>query len=221
MTVQISRKLFLYGDSGKDFTKTAGLFTHAAGKESARIVLLMQGEAGWQKFYQKFQQIFETHGVTNITPIFPKGTSLYLDSDSLARIDEATGIFVCGGYPYRYIKIYSENESSELIKKAYYSGIPYAGISAGAILAMRLELLKNCCLKPHFSEKNRFGELLNKLEKDKHRFALGLDSGICLQIIDESDVTVCGSGKFYLFEHIGNKEYNLKIFNPGDTFSLK
>ena len=97
-------------------------------------------------------------------------------------------------------------------------GVPYGGLSAGAILSIRLGFLNNCCIKPHFSEKKRFQELIKKMRTSSAEYGLGIDSSICLEIVNEKDVKVFGKGRLYFFSRLTNNHYDLKVYRPNSSF---
>jgi len=212
------RKLYLFGDFTENFKKTCKNFITSSGGNSSEIALLMQGENGWQKFYDQYYRCFKKWGVEKVFPIFPERERLSLSKSHKDEIKRATGIFICGGYTYRYIKIYTQPETAELIRLKYLQGIPYAGLSAGAILSLRLGLLPNCSLKPHFSKKKRFFELIKKMKATKSAFGLGIDSGICLEIIDERDCKLYGEGYVYLFHKKTESSFEMNLYKPSKGF---
>lgn len=136
------------------------------------------------------------------------------------NLKQATGILVLGGNAHFYQKMYATPEISHLILTKYHSQVPYAGISAGAILAINLNLVNDMAIKPHFSEKKRFNELINKMKKNKVKYGLGIDDNITLKIIDNNEIKCVGKDSLYLFSRENNNQYNFKILKNLDRQCL-
>ena len=214
------RKLFLVSDFADNFDKFAASFVRACGGKKANIVFLMQGGKDWETYFIDYQKSFLKSELTNFSPIYPDDEYEY-EPAMVKKLKNASGIFVGGGYAFRYIRAYAESEITPIIMEKYRAGIPYAGLSSGAIITLRLGILPNIILKPHFSQQNRFFELQKKLRKSKAAFGLGLDDGIWLEIEDETKGLVCGKGNCYRCSKIGNEEFEFKIYHPGDEIILK
>ncbi|MBN2461919.1 MAG: Type 1 glutamine amidotransferase-like domain-containing protein [Candidatus Cloacimonetes bacterium] len=213
------RKLYLFGDCCDNFRSTCRQFILAAGGSSAEIALLMQGERNWKESFTRYRDLLHQMDIRQVWPVFPKGEECTLSNRDMENIEHASGILMTGGYTYRYIKIYTENEISSLIESRYRSGIPFAGVSAGAILSIRLGFLPNAALKPHFSEKKRFTELINKMISSKSGFGFGIDDGICVQILEEKDVEVYGKGRLYLLKRMQENQFECWVLTSGSKFS--
>lgn len=135
-------------------------------------------------------------------------------------LKQATGILVLGGNAHFYQKIYASPEISQIILEKYHSQIPYAGVSAGAILAINFGLVTDIAIKPHFSEKKRFNELINKMKKNKVKYGFGLDDNISLKFIDNFKFECYGKDSFYLFSQVDKNEYSCKIFKNLDESKI-
>ncbi|WP_197284169.1 substrate-binding domain-containing protein [Bacillus sp. JCM 19041] len=73
--IAMQRKLFLFGDIGKDFTTTSGPFIHAAGGKEARIAVLGLGGEGWDAYYERVF-VKRWQGVKSIVSILPNNNEL-------------------------------------------------------------------------------------------------------------------------------------------------
>jgi cyanophycinase-like exopeptidase len=92
------RQLFLFGGSlGAQFGPTSRSFLAAAGGKAGRIALLfMSGAPGWERFFPLYRDPWAAEGVGEVVPILPEPDGT-LSSASLAELERATGIFMCGG----------------------------------------------------------------------------------------------------------------------------
>jgi len=158
--------------------------------------------------------------ITRIHFIAPDINDRQAPKQLAGMLKDATGILVLGGNAHFYQKMYATPEISTLILEKYNSNIPYAGVSAGAILTIKLGLVKNIAIKPHFSEKKRFNELIRKMKKNKVTYGFGLDNNISLKIIDNNEIKALGKDSFYLFSRENNNEYQFKILKNLDGLEL-
>lgn len=123
--------LFLLGN-----TPALGLvvqdFMALAGSQS-RIAVLCAG-AKWPKYAPAYLQTLLEAGAQEVRFIGEEDG--VLDFDQAAEIlQSATGILVAGGDTYLYQQHYVVSLLSDLIREKVRSGVPYVGISAGAILS--------------------------------------------------------------------------------------
>jgi len=65
----------------------------------------------------------------------PAGDTTELGAEALSHLRACSGIFMGGGDTRRYRQIYVLGEAGAIIKERYMAGIPYGGMSAGALLA--------------------------------------------------------------------------------------
>ncbi|MBI9032761.1 Type 1 glutamine amidotransferase-like domain-containing protein [bacterium] len=140
--------------------------------------------------------------------------------DTLKLLKEASGILVLGGNAHFYQKIYASPEICQIVQEKYSLGTPYAGVSAGAILSLNYNLLTDLALKPHFSEKKRFTELIAKMKKNRVKYGFGLDDNISLKIIDNNLIKCVGKDSFYLFTKHDINEYSFKILKNLDEVEI-
>ena len=214
------RKLFLVSNFSAEFDNFAARFAEACGGRKAKIAFLMQGDKDWEEHFSLYQQSFRKIYPVKLYPIFPD-EEYEFEQEMVKKLKKATGIFIGGGYAFRYILAYAQSELTPIIKEKYFSGIPYAGLSAGAVITMRLGLLPEIVLKPHFIEQNRFFELQKKLRRSKVEYGIGLDDGIWLEVENETKGIVFGKGNCYRCTKTENEEFEFKIYRPGDEIILK
>lgn len=228
----IMRKMFLYSNNAESFEELMKPFIEFSGGEKAVIAFCCEGAAGWEPYFEDFRELCFYLGAAEVLAVAPvKGTNR-LDGTSILNIEKATGIFITGGNTLNYWSIYCSPEIKELIRKKYFEGVPYAGLSAGSMIAADkvycaeeglnevstgLELVNDLLVVPHFSEWNMFPTLINDIEIVKPSFAAGIDENACLEITNETSVKVLGE-KCFLFKRMENNDYNLKVLRNGDVF---
>ncbi|MBN2834392.1 MAG: Type 1 glutamine amidotransferase-like domain-containing protein [Candidatus Delongbacteria bacterium] len=230
----MKRKLYLYGGLTDNFKTTLEPFVVSSGGKDAKIVVLLQGSEGWEKYIDGYKKPIETYGVKNISFIVPEKNSLKISDENLERIKESTGIFIGGGNTSLYIDIYCYEKVGTIIKDKYYDGCPYAGLSAGAILTVEefcnekyhanksyqaYGLLKEILIVPHFIERNGFKELNDQFDKFSYNKAFGINEDICIEVIDEKICKVFGKSEAYFISKVENM-INLKKYSPNDEFEI-
>ncbi len=207
----MKRRMYLISDMTDSFQEFCSQFVRSCGAEKSRIAFLMQGGKDWKKYFDQYEACFRKSEFADFFPVFPD-EDFNFESKMLDQLASATGIFMGGGNTFRYIKAYTESQIAEIIRSRYLAGIPYAGLSAGAILTVRLGFLPGFVIKPHFKQKNRFFELINKMKTDKKEMGLGMDDGIWIEIVDDCHFTFHGDGKCYLFRLLNSHKYEFEVF---------
>lgn len=212
----MKRKLFLISDLTETFSEFCRYFVKSCGGSQACIAFLMQGEQDWARYFEQYEAYFRKSELSDFFPVFPDN-EFNFKPEMIDRLASATGIFVGGGNTFRYIKAYAESPLAELIRTKYLAGIPYAGLSAGAILTVRLGFLPGFVIKPHFKQKNRFFELIDKMKTDARKLGLGMDDGMWIEISDDRNFNFHGDGKCYLFRMFDSHKFEIEIFNSDMT----
>ncbi len=248
------RQLFLYGALGPNFATVSAPFVRAAGGAGTRIAVLMSAATGWEPHFPRYRNPFMWLGAAAVIPVAPDPDGR-LDDRALAELHRSTGIFMCGGDPRQYHRVYVQSEAREVIREAYRSGVPYGGVSAGALMApercsiwgdrlttgsgvLRLRgsedgceaelqtgeglgLLPEWTTEAHFRERGGFPRLVAAMEQAGVRCGLGLDDGVCLQVIDERQVTVHGEGRAWELQMAEPGRLTVRVRQPGEVFALR
>ena len=124
--------VFLYGDVNENFAMLSKPFVNACGGKRSRIALLMLPRS--QHHETRYREAWLEAGAGEITAICPP-MSMNLRSEQLSTLRQSTGIFMAGGETKLYQRIYGTNSVSRLIGELHAAGIPYGGVSAGAMMA--------------------------------------------------------------------------------------
>ena len=145
--MEMMEQLFLFGDVSTNFGTVSKPFIRASGGADARIALLLQGGQGWERFVPRYRDPWMRVGAEEVVPIVP--TDDYaLEEKAVRSINECTGIFVAGGDTEIYHRVYASEKIGSIIRSRYREGIPYGGVSAGAIIAPETCILQGG-LAPH------------------------------------------------------------------------
>ena len=138
------------------------------------------------------------------------------EPNRLARIEEATGIFITGGNQLRITTLLGGTPVSRLIRQLNAGGVHVAGTSAGAAvlsehmiafgeeggspragsvrLAPGLGLTNRFIIDPHFRQRDRLGRLTTALAFNPFAIGIGLDEDTAAFIGPDNEVEVLGSG---------------------------
>ena len=209
------RLLYLLGGDIAVFELIADEYLAAAGGQDAGIAILLEGGRGWERHLPSYVEPWRRRGVERLHIIVPDQTGR-LDTDAtLRRLREATGIVVGGGPTPNYQRLYAAEPLRTVIRERYHSGVPYAGLSAGALLAPEvcarrgrdpdepalqvmpgLGLVNGLLVGVHFDQPDSLEHLLEAMSRTQTLRALGIDEGACVVLEDEVPVRVLGRSAY-------------------------
>ena len=124
--------LFLYGDVRANFASVSEPFVKACGGKRSKIALLMLPRS--RRFEGPYRDAWRKAGAGEVTAICPP-RSLALKTEHIRTLNQSTGVFMSGGPTALYQRIYGTRIVSRAIRNLYDSGVPYGGVSAGAMMA--------------------------------------------------------------------------------------
>jgi cyanophycinase len=209
-----NKLLFLMGGMPA-WEKVAGFFVRAAGGRTARTAILLPGGLDTIRCLPDYTGPLRRHGVTVCDGIFPE-KSKDLDLARASRQIEAAGGILCGGGPTSvYQHMFAREPLRTVIRDRYESGVPYAGISAGALIALArnvygegevgeqdlkvfsgLGLAEGFIVDVHFTEWHRLPRLLEAMAKTGILQGWGIDEGACAVFQDGRFAGVIGRGVY-------------------------
>jgi cyanophycinase len=193
-----ARRLCLLLGGSDAFDTAAGVFIPAAGGSEARIALLLQGGHDWQRYVPQYVEPWIKAGIAGCYPIAPQEDGSLHFEGVRRRLLDATGIFVGGGHSPTYQRLYATDPISSIIRERFLHGVPYAGVSAGALIAPQvcaippedtgepsvrilagLGLMQDCVIGVHFSEWNALPHVLEAMAITRTATAWGIDEDAC------------------------------------------
>jgi len=191
------RLLFLIGGSAA-YDAVAEVFVPAAGGSAAKIAVLLQSGAGWEKHRSEYVQPWIQRGVSRYDPIAPDERGVLDVEAASALLRAAAGIFIGGGHTPTYHRLYATEPIRSVIRERYHDGVPVAGVSAGALIALEqcvlttdetgerslkvvtgLDLARDIIVGVHFAERNDLPSVLEAMAQTRTQTAWGLDDAAC------------------------------------------
>jgi len=220
--------LFLMGGMPA-WEKVAGHFVRAAGGLSARTVILLPGGLRTIQSLPDYTGPLRQYGLTGAQGVFPE-KSKDLDLERAVRhIQKADGILAGGGPTPVYRQLFATDPLLTLIRNRYENGAPYAGLSAGALIAPAknvywegeiddaglkvfsgLGLVEGFLVDVHFTERHRLPRILEAMAKTGIFHGWGVDDGACAVFRDGRFAGIIGRG-VYRIEMTSLKTKKYKI----------
>lgn len=203
---------------GEKKVKTSSIlnrFIELSGGRDARIVIIPTAsrlvDTG-----DRYLEVFTEIGVKSVSVVSLDQREDCEDMIKLAKLEDATGIFMTGGDQLRLSTIIGGTSVSKLMRKANSEGVHIAGTSAGAAfipehmiafgrggatpksglatLAPGLGLTNKVIIDQHFRERGRLGRLLSALAYNPFAIGLGVDEDTAAFIGPDDVIEVIGSG---------------------------
>ncbi len=165
----------------------------------------------------RYEKLFGKMGASSVSVLdFDTRRDAY-ERNRIARIEQASGIFITGGNQLRLSTILGGTPVGQAIRARNASGVPVGGTSAGASilsqhmiatgvsgnptphadsvrLAPGLGLTNRVVIDQHFRQRDRLGRLLAALAYNPFAIGLGVDEDTGAFISPDNDVEVVGSG---------------------------
>jgi cyanophycinase len=187
----------------------AGEFAEACGGAGKRVALLLQGSPRMAEYLANYINPLKAGGLS--VEVIASNNRGDLDIQTAVRkLREADGVFVGGGHTITYRGLYADSEVGEVIRDLYENGRPYAGLSAGAVIAMQhcipdeeglaimagLGLLKNELVAVHYSEQKALTPLIRAMRNTGLQTAWAMDETGCAVFENEVYSGMLGNGVY-------------------------
>lgn len=130
----VPKLIYLFGDQNENFAETSRPFIEAAGNISARIAVLTEGGEKAAPYVERITAPWREWGV-EVVLIGPNDSAGDPGEDMAGALRKCSGVFMCGGLTRNLERIYVHSHLRDVIRNMYASGVPYAGVSSGALLA--------------------------------------------------------------------------------------
>lgn len=220
----IDRKLFLFSNNAENFEKLLKNFVNEV--NGGVIAFCHVAAPGWEPYFEEFRALCLKLGASDAVSVHPEKDTSALSDEAIQSIRKADGIFVTGGNTLEYWKVYCKDEPVKtILRDRYFSGVPYAGLSAGSMITadkvyceeeglttveIGLEFLSKVLIIPHFTEWNMFNTLIKDVNIVEAETAFGIDETCMLEFTDEKLDSVHGE-RCFVFTRKNENEFSLKI----------
>ncbi|MCB9740909.1 MAG: cyanophycinase [Deltaproteobacteria bacterium] len=189
-------------------------FVEVSGGEAAKIAIIPTASE-LDSTGPRYQKLFKRIGVADAWVLDYRERADTDNPEWLARLGEATGIFMTGGNQLRLSTILGGTEVAMLMRRRNAAGVPIAGTSAGAAflpehmiaygasgatphagavsMAPGLGLTNRVIVDQHFRQRDRIGRLLTALAYNPFVVGFGLDEDTSA-FIEGDRVEIVGAG---------------------------
>lgn len=194
-----TRLAFLLGGYAA-FGASAEAFVSACGGADSRIALLFQNADREGRHYAEYAKPWREHGATEIALLGRDRDGHFDVEAALGELRAATGIFIGGGHTPTYYQLYAMEPLRSAILARHAEGVPFGGMSAGAMLAARYCVTRDGesgmlsvqaglgiadeLVAVHFTERGQLPTVLEQMAAAGVRRALGLDEATCVVFRD-------------------------------------
>ena len=211
-------QLYLLGGSPA-YSVYATDVVRASGGPKAIFGALVQKRAGGEKHYGVLVTTWQESGVIHSDVIVPNEPGLLPVDAAVTILNKATGVFIGGGHTPTYHQLFATEPIRATIRKQYAKGIPVAGISAGALIAMEkcqltpdetgrerlqvvegLNLANGFVVGVHFTEWDALSDVLDTMKATQTKIGIGIDEPACV---------VCENGK--IVKVLGKSVYRIEM----------
>ncbi|MEI2775750.1 MAG: cyanophycinase [Tetrasphaera sp.] len=197
-------------------------FVRLAGGKQATIAIIPTASSFQDEVSSAYAEVFARLGARTCAVVDPRDRSEASDERLVARLDEATGVFLTGGSQLRLSQVVAGTPSGEAIHRAYRRGAVIGGTSAGASimsefmialgdegvtprqrasqLSHGLGLLPGVVIDQHFAQRQRYGRLMSVIAMSPNLIGIGIDENTALEVVDGITATVLGRGGVHILD---------------------
>jgi cyanophycinase len=216
--------LFIIGGA-EDRVGRASLLRHfvkLAGGRRSRLVLVPTASSFQGEVVDSYTGVFTRLGAPGVAVVNPATRADSHDRDLVARVDDATGVFLSGGSQLRLSQLLPGTPLGEALHRAHDRGAVVGGTSAGASImsdfmismgdegitphqrdsqiSAGLGLVRGVVVDQHFDQRSRYGRLMSVIAPSPHLLGIGIDEDTAMVVTDGREFTVRGSGAVFVVD---------------------
>ena len=216
--------LFIVGGAEDRVGKASLLrqFLKLSGGRRSRLVLVPTASSFQDEVVASYTEVFTRLGAPGVRVVNPASREDAHDRESVAALDDATGVFMSGGSQLRLSQFLPGTPVGDAIHRAHDRGCVVGGTSAGASimsdfmismgdeavtprqrasqLSSGLGLLRGVVVDQHFDQRSRYGRLLSVIAPSPHLLGIGIDEDTAVVVTDRREFTVRGSGSVFVLD---------------------
>ena len=208
---------------------------HCGGADANIVVIPTASRA--KDTGQRYERLFGELGVRQVKALDFDTRRDCEEPSRIARIEQATGIFLTGGNQLRLSTMLGGTLVAKTLRKCNAAGVHVAGTSAGASfisehmiafgeegsspiagsvrLAPGLGLTNRFIIDQHFRQRDRIGRLVTALAYNPFAIGIGLDEDTAAFIGPDNTLEVVGSGSITIVDASELKFSNMDQVDEG------
>lgn len=216
-------------------------FVELAGGRDAKICIIPTASR-LEDTGERYEVLFRDIGAGEAYSLPISERSQAQDETHLAKIDEASAIFITGGNQLRLSTILGGTPVAKAIRRANARGAHVGGTSAGAAivsqhmiaggnvgivptedgvsLAPGMGLINTVVVDQHFSQRNRLARLLSAVSYNPFLVGIGLDEDTAAFIDPDNIFTVVGSGAITVVDPSDIEYSSMAEARSGEALTL-
>ena len=200
-------------------TRILRRFVAESGGTDARIVVCATASALGPEIVELYERLFAKLGAAEVVSARPRDRREAEKQEHVDSVAWATGVFFTGGNQMKLAAAIRGTRFGDAVVEAYERGVIVGGTSAGASVvsehmvgygspgaqpkfrmvaqAQGLGLLPGVIVDQHFSQRERFGRLINLVASSPDLLGIGLDEDTAILVTDETELEVIGKGSVF------------------------
>lgn len=218
----VRRTLLIIGGAEDRIGRSVVLkrFVKLAGGRRSRIVVIPTASSFADEVFEAYHDVFTRLRGGEVTMVHPETRRAARDSDMVAALDAATGVFITGGSQVKLAQNVVGTPIGDAILRAYDRGVVIAGTSAGASIMSRymislgeeglsprqrasqisagLDLVSDIIIDQHFDQRGRYGRLMSMVAASPNLLGMGIDENTAAEIRDGRVMSVIGAGAIFV-----------------------
>ncbi len=210
------------------------LFTELAGK--GRIGILPTASEIPGQVSQDYQKVFRKLGVAEVDVLNIQNREMAEEEDMLHKLEHLSALFITGGDQSRLADTIGDTAFHSLLYKRWQEGMAIAGTSAGASIMGEKMIVysemksneekrviiemgkgfgfkKELLVDQHFSQRGRFGRLIDAIAENKELVGIGIDENTAI-VVENDKFEVVGEHQVFV---IDGKEGKLLDFDRSEN----
>lgn len=215
-----------------------------AGGAKARLVIVPSASSTPEASGKAYQAYFRNLGASDVQVVIPGDEP---SASQAAAFHQATGFFFSGGDQSRILAKLSKPAWLGALQGAWRRGAVVAGTSAGAmvwgdqailgdgpepasaLMGAGFGMVPGIVVDTHFSERGRFGRLVDATARHAPALGIGVDPGTALILAADGKAEVVGKGTVTLARPMGRRaptgplsvaDLRARILAPGEQVDV-
>jgi cyanophycinase len=186
-----------------------------------KLVLATVASHSPEGYFSAYEDAFADLDVGELVELYIEERSRAHDSEKLAILDDAAGIYFTGGDQLRITSQIGDTGIEARVRRLYERGGIVAGTSAGAAvmsetmlikgtsrethrigdlhMAPGMGLIRDVIIDQHFAERGRFGRLIGAVAHNPRVLGMGIDEDTAA-VVEGDSFRVIGSGAVYVVD---------------------